>query len=158
MAMLAAEHAAGLNGRSKPRSTSSACRPEAASPSNWRPIILARSGGFARQHRVRLGSAGRRIQRQVAARVRAGASRPALALLAADLVPPWRGRYVAALTAGAIGPQLFADPDLQDLATTIEAEDEFDLAACGVVCSPTLLIAGGEDRFYSASCSWRRRR
>lgn len=34
------------------------------------------------------------------------------------------------------------------MATTIEAEDEFDLAACGVVHSPTLLIAGAEDRFY----------
>jgi hypothetical protein len=34
------------------------------------------------------------------------------------------------------------------MATTIEAEDEFDLARCGVVRSPTLLIAGAEDRFY----------
>jgi pimeloyl-ACP methyl ester carboxylesterase len=34
------------------------------------------------------------------------------------------------------------------MATTIEAEDEFDLAACPTVRSPTLLIAGGRDRFY----------
>ena len=57
-------------------------------------------------------------------------------------------RYLAALVAGVLGPRLFAVADLQDLATTIEAEDGFDLAACGVVRSPTLLIAGAEDRFY----------
>ena len=34
------------------------------------------------------------------------------------------------------------------MATTIEAEDEFDLASCPTVRSPTLLIAGGRDRFY----------
>ena len=96
----------------------------------------------------RLGTAGKRIQRQVAARIRAGATRQALAVAAADLVPPWRGRYLAALAASAFGPRLFAGADLQDLATTIEAEDGFDLAACGVVRSPTLLIAGAEDRFY----------
>lgn len=149
MAMLAAEHAAGLNWTFETPvdvvglSTGGSIAQQLAAdhPGAVRRLVLVSTA-------CRLGSAGRRIQRQVAARVRAGASRQALALLAAVLVPPWRGRYLAALTAGAIGPRLFADPDLQDLATTIEAEDEFDLAACGVVCSPTLLIAGGEDRFY----------
>jgi pimeloyl-ACP methyl ester carboxylesterase len=149
MATLAAEHAAGLNetfggpvdlvGMSTGGSIAqqlAADHPDAVS----RLLLVSTA--------CRLGSAGRRVQRQVAARVRAGASRQALAVAAAEFVPPWRGRYLAALVAGAFGPRLFAAADLQDLATTIEAEDGFDLAACGVVRSPTLLIAGAEDRFY----------
>jgi pimeloyl-ACP methyl ester carboxylesterase len=96
----------------------------------------------------RLGRTGRAAQRRMAARVRAGASRQALAVAAAALVPPWRGRYLAAVVAWTIGTRLFRTGDLADMATTIEAEDEFDLAACPVVRSPTLLIAGGRDRFY----------
>jgi pimeloyl-ACP methyl ester carboxylesterase len=34
------------------------------------------------------------------------------------------------------------------MATTIEAEDGFDLAHCPTITSPSLLIAGGRDRFY----------
>jgi pimeloyl-ACP methyl ester carboxylesterase len=68
--------------------------------------------------------------------------------LAAELVPPWRGRYLAAVLAWTVGPRLFGAEDLRDMATTIEAEDAFDLAACPVLRSPTLLIAGGRDRFY----------
>ena len=149
MAMLAAEHAAGLNGTfGRPVdvvgiSTGGSIAQQLAAdhPGAVRRLVLVSTA-------CRLGPAGRRIQRQVAARVRAGASRQALAILAADLVPRWRGRYLAALVAGVLGPRLFAVADLQDLATTIEAEDRFDLAACGVVRSPTLLIAGAEDRFY----------
>ena len=96
----------------------------------------------------RLGRAGRAAQRRVAARVRAGAPRQALAVAAAELVPPWRGRHLAALLAWTFGVRLFGAQDLRDLATTIEAEDEFDLAMCPTVRSPTLLIAGGRDRFY----------
>ena len=96
----------------------------------------------------RLGQAGRSAQRRVAARVRAGAPRQALAVAAAELVPPWRGRYLAAVLAWTVGPRLFGAEDLRDMATTIDAEDAFDLAACPVVRSPTLLIAGGRDRFY----------
>jgi pimeloyl-ACP methyl ester carboxylesterase len=96
----------------------------------------------------RLGRTGREAQRRVAARVRAGAPRQALAVAAAELVPPRRGRYLAGATAWAIGTRLFGTEDLGDMATTIEAEDEFDLAACSAVRSPTLLIAGGQDRFY----------
>jgi pimeloyl-ACP methyl ester carboxylesterase len=96
----------------------------------------------------RLGRTGRTAQRRVAARVRAGALRRALAVGAAELVPPWRGRYIAAVVAWTLGTRLFGAEDLGDMATTIEAEDEFDLAACPVVRSPTLLIAGGRDRFY----------
>jgi pimeloyl-ACP methyl ester carboxylesterase len=36
------------------------------------------------------------------------------------------------------------------MATTIEAEDAFDLAACfSPIRAPTLILAGREDRFYS---------
>ena len=39
--------------------------------------------------------------------------------------------------------------DLSDLATTIEAEDGFDLARCErTITAPTLIIAGDRDRFY----------
>jgi homoserine acetyltransferase len=34
------------------------------------------------------------------------------------------------------------------MATTIEAEDEFDLARLATVRAPTLLVGGGRDRFY----------
>jgi pimeloyl-ACP methyl ester carboxylesterase len=149
MAMLAAEHAAGISetvGRPVDVvgvSTGGSIAQQLAAdhPDAVGRLVLVSTA-------CRLGAAGKRIQRQVAARVRAGATRQALSLAAAELVPPWRGRSVAAVAAGAFGPRLFATADLQDLATTIEAEDGFDLAACGVVRSPTLLIAGAKDRFY----------
>ena len=49
------------------------------------------------------------------------------------------------------GPRLLAGgDDLADMATTIEAEDAFDLASCrSPIRRPTLILAGGEDRFYS---------
>ena len=34
------------------------------------------------------------------------------------------------------------------MATTIEAEDEFDLARLQTVQAPTVLVGGGRDRFY----------
>jgi pimeloyl-ACP methyl ester carboxylesterase len=39
-----------------------------------------------------------------------------------------------------------------DLAATIEAEDGFDLATCpSPILAPTLIIAGGRDRYYSVA-------
>jgi pimeloyl-ACP methyl ester carboxylesterase len=43
---------------------------------------------------------------------------------------------------------LFSESGLQDMATTMEAEDEFDLARLPTVRAPTLLVGGGRDRFY----------
>jgi pimeloyl-ACP methyl ester carboxylesterase len=98
----------------------------------------------------RLGPEGRRLQRRVAARVRAGARGQALALLGASLVPPGRGQLVAGLAGRLIGPRLVPDAQgLDDMATTIEAEDSFDLAACPPIRAPTLILAGREDRFYA---------
>jgi pimeloyl-ACP methyl ester carboxylesterase len=98
----------------------------------------------------RLGPEGRRVQRQVAARIRAGAYRRALAVMGADLVPPRRGRVVAGAVAWLAGPLVVPDRQgLDDMATTIEAEDEFDLADCRApIEAPTLLVAGADDRFY----------
>ncbi|MGI8571898.1 MAG: alpha/beta fold hydrolase [Solirubrobacteraceae bacterium] len=95
----------------------------------------------------RLGLSGRLLQRQVAARLRARATRQALAVMAAALVPPAARPWAGGL-AWTLGPRLFSNSGLQDMATTIEAEDEFDLAGLPTVQAPTVLIAGGRDRFY----------
>lgn len=99
----------------------------------------------------RLGAEGRAMQRRVAARIRRGARRQALAVLMAGLVPPRRGRVAAAALVWLAGPRVLAGgDDLADMATTIEAEDAFDLATCrSTIRAPTLILAGSEDRFYS---------
>ena len=99
----------------------------------------------------RLGPEGRALQRRVAARIRRGARRQALAVMMAGLVPPRRGQLAAATVAWLAGPRLLAGgDDLADMATTIEAEDAFDLAACpSPIRAPTVILAGSADRFYS---------
>jgi len=98
----------------------------------------------------RLGLDARRLQRQIAARVRAGAVRQALAVGAGALAPR-SVRLPAAGLGWLFGSCLFSPSGLQDMATTIEAEDAFDLARLPAVQSPTLLIGGGRDRFYNQS-------
>jgi pimeloyl-ACP methyl ester carboxylesterase len=99
----------------------------------------------------RLGPEGRRVQRQVAARLRAGARRQAFAVMGAGLVPPRRGQIPAGVMAWLLGPLVIRDRHgLDDMATTIEAEDGFDLANCRArIQAPTLIVAGGDDRFYT---------
>jgi pimeloyl-ACP methyl ester carboxylesterase len=98
----------------------------------------------------RLGETGRTLQRRVAARIRAAATRQALAVLAAGLVPPRRGQLAVAFLGYALGPRLLRDTgDFNDMATTIEAEDEFDLRSCAAIQARTLILAGRKDRFYS---------
>jgi pimeloyl-ACP methyl ester carboxylesterase len=99
----------------------------------------------------RLGPQGRTLQRRVAARIRRGAQRQALAVMTAGVVPPRRGQLAAAALAWLAGPRLLAGgDDLADMATTIEAEDAFDLATCrSPIRASTLILAGGADRFYS---------
>lgn len=98
----------------------------------------------------RLGRVGRRLQRRVAGRIRAGAGRQALAVMAAGLVPPSRGQTLAGAAAWLAASRIVEHPhDLDDMATTIEAEDGFDLAACRTpIRARTLILAGREDRFY----------
>jgi pimeloyl-ACP methyl ester carboxylesterase len=99
----------------------------------------------------RLGPEGRQLQRRVAARIRKGAHRKAIALMASDLVPPGPGRLPVGVVASVVGPLVLRDRQaLDDMATTIEAEDTFDLASCATpIAAPTLLVAGRDDRFYA---------
>src|SRR4051794_15441529 len=98
----------------------------------------------------RLGPAGRRQQRAEAARIRAGARRRAFAVMTAGLVPPGHGRTLAGLAGFLLGPTVFPDRgELDDMATTLEAEDVFGLAGREPIRAPTLIVAGGRDRFYT---------
>lgn len=98
----------------------------------------------------RLGPFGRSLQHTVAARVRRGARRQAIAALAAGLVPPRRGRSALAAAAFLVPHRLFGDAQgIEDMATTIEAEEAFDLARCEPIQASTLLLAGRDDRFYT---------
>jgi len=112
-------------------------------PDVVRRLVLVSTG-------CRLGPNAKLLQRQIAARVRAGATRQALAVMAGALVPP-----ALRLPAGCLGwllaPRWFSESGLQDMATTIEAEDAFDLARLPTVRAPTLLVGGGRDRFYDAA-------
>ena len=91
----------------------------------------------------RLGPVGKALQAQVAASIRRGAYRRAAAIAAAGLVPPWRGKVVAAAAGWLLARRLVRGPgQWADMATTIEAEDGFDLASCLVpISAPTLIVA-----------------
>jgi pimeloyl-ACP methyl ester carboxylesterase len=94
----------------------------------------------------RLGPVAKRMQRQAAARVRKGANGKALAVLARGLAPDDFAGIAAGAAARLAGPRLFKD--LGDMATTIEAEDAFDLADLAPIQSRTLIVGGGRDPFY----------
>lgn len=106
-------------------------------PGAVRRLVLVSTG-------CRLSPRTRRLQSDVAAQIRAGNGQRALASVAAGLFIPGGealGRVLAPFV-GRVG-------DLSDLATTIEAEDGFDLARCdGTIAAPTLIAAGSRDRFY----------
>ena len=99
----------------------------------------------------RLGPTGRKLQAQVAESIRRGRYRRAAATATAGLVPRRRGKIAAAVAGWLLAGQLVHSPeDWADMATTIEAEDGFDLAACATpITVPTQIIAGRDDRFYS---------
>ena len=99
----------------------------------------------------RISPESRILQRRVAARVRGGARRPALALMMTGIVPPRRGQLAAALVARLAPSRLLpSEDDLADMATTIDAEDAFDLAAChSPIRAPTLILVGSADHWYS---------
>jgi pimeloyl-ACP methyl ester carboxylesterase len=152
-AQIAAEHAdairEGLGGRADVMGVSTggsiAQQLAADHPDVVGRLVLASTG-------CRLEGSAKEMQRRVAARIRAGAPRRAMAVMAADLVPPWCGRTGAALAALLAGPGVLQhDHDLDDMAATIEAEDTFDLAKCPPIRARTLIVAGGRDRFYSRS-------
>lgn len=97
----------------------------------------------------RLENSGRRFQQEMATLAHRGARRQVFAQFARDLVPPWRGRTVAAAMMAGLGPLLYPHAgDLGDLAVTLDAEDGFDLRTLAPIQAPTLLVGGGADRFY----------
>jgi pimeloyl-ACP methyl ester carboxylesterase len=97
----------------------------------------------------RLSPEGRELQARVAAELRAGRTRAAAGLAAASLVP--RGFALPARAVGWLAARrvLPDDTTIADLASTIEAEDPFDLAACTrPIEAKTLIVAGARDAFY----------
>lgn len=96
----------------------------------------------------RLSAKARRLQSNVAGQIRAGNGRRALASVAVGIFLPG-GESVGRVLAPLAAPLVGRVGDLADLATTIEAEDGFDLADCdGTIRAPTLIAAGSRDRFY----------
>ena len=97
----------------------------------------------------RLGPVARADQAEMARLIRAGQPREAWASVLTDMLPAaLRGpaRPLSRLVAGRMTP---ADPT--DLLVTLEAEDAFNVkASLPRVTSPTLVIGGGRDVFYSA--------
>jgi pimeloyl-ACP methyl ester carboxylesterase len=82
----------------------------------------------------------------------AATKRPRLTMAAFgwDILPPWRGRTLAAATLFAFGPRLYPGcGDISDLHATLVAEAAFDLRTLPTISAPTLIINGGKDRFYT---------
>jgi pimeloyl-ACP methyl ester carboxylesterase len=97
----------------------------------------------------RLSPHGREVQRRFAELTRQGRSRRAYATLGPTLAATAAGgRAFAGLMWLFGASQRVEDP--ADMLVTVAAEDAFD--ACpelGRITAPTLLVAGGRDRFYS---------
>jgi pimeloyl-ACP methyl ester carboxylesterase len=151
MAALAADHAAAIRRLDAPvdvvgTSTGGSIAQQLAAdhPDVVRRLVLVSTA-------CRLGPVGRHMQRRIAARIRAGARRQAFAVMTGALVPARGGEIAVGALGWLLGPLLIRDPQgLDDMATTIEAEDEFDLATCREpIGAPTLILAGRDDRFYS---------
>ena len=151
MAELAAEHAEGLRKTfASPVdlmgvSTGGSIAQQLAAdhPDVVRRLVIGSSA-------CRLGTHGRTLQAEVGQLVRAGRIRSAAAVFARGLVPPWRGQALAGAAAYLLAPLALKDHQgLADMATTIEAEDSFDLARCeNPVAAATLVVGGSKDRFY----------
>jgi pimeloyl-ACP methyl ester carboxylesterase len=96
----------------------------------------------------RLGPCGREQQAEMARLIRTQEPRQAWASVIMLMLPgPLRGpaRPLSRLAAGPIVP---ADPT--DVLVTLDAEDAFDVKAdLSRVTAPTLVIGGGNDRFYT---------
>jgi len=98
----------------------------------------------------RLETTGREVQSRVAEYLRGGQDRSAVATLCADLAPVGF-RTLARGVGWAAAHRVLADAtNAADLASTLEAEDSFDLAQCSkAIEAITLIVAGGRDRYYS---------
>lgn len=110
-------------------------------PGSVRRLVLVGTG-------CRLSAKTRRMQARVAAHIRVGHPEQALASMIAGVLIP-HGEPLGGLIAPFLTRPARRLGDLGDLATTIEAEDSFDLASCdGTIQAPTLILAGARDRFY----------
>lgn len=98
----------------------------------------------------RLGPVGRSEQARLAELLRGGALRSAGGSVGASLMPVVLKPLGAAAGWLSAGWMLRSPRDAADLLSTLMAEDAFDLAHCdGAIGAPTLIVAGGRDRFYS---------
>ena len=102
----------------------------------------------------RLSPHGREVQRRFAELTQQGRSRRAYATLGPTLAATAAGgRFFAGLMWLFGASQRVEDPS--DMLVTVAAEDAFD--ACpelGRITAPTLMVAGGRDRFYSPELFW----
>jgi len=81
-----------------------------------------------------------------------GNPRLVMAAFARDVIPPWRGRNLAAGSMYLLGLRLYPGArDTNDLLVTLQAEDAFDLRELPVITAPTLIVNGGRDQFYRSN-------
>ena len=97
----------------------------------------------------RLSARGRAEQAQVAALLRSRRPRSAVRTVAATTAPRGTRTVLGVLAWAAAGRLVRGQAAADDLAETLEAEDQFDLAACArPVTAPTLVVMGARDRDY----------
>lgn len=106
-------------------------------------LVLLSSG-------CRLDGRGASTQREMIKIAGRGKPRLVIAAFAWDVIPPWRGRTLAAASMFALGLRLYPGArDTTDLLVTLEAEADFDLRDLPVITAPTLIVNGGRDQFYT---------
>jgi pimeloyl-ACP methyl ester carboxylesterase len=113
-------------------------------PRSVQRLVLACTG-------CRLSTTTKRMQARIAQHIRVGDRDQALAAMMLGIFIPQAQMLARPLApvAGRLGRRL---DDLDDLATTIEAEDDFNLASSGTTIeAPTLIVAGARDHFYPRS-------
>jgi pimeloyl-ACP methyl ester carboxylesterase len=110
-------------------------------PDVVRRLVLISTG-------CRLGTQARQEQADAAVLLRDNRVRQAGALLAMEVLF-WAGPAGRAV-GWLVAPQVLGGRRARaDLATTLEAEDLFDLASCASpIQAPTLILGGARDRFY----------
>lgn len=98
----------------------------------------------------RLAGYAEHTQRSMIRIAARGRPRQIMAAFGWDIVPPWRGRSLAAASMYAFGPRLYPGTgDVSDLHATLVAEAAFNLGTLPTISVPTLIVNGGKDRFYT---------
>jgi len=102
----------------------------------------------------RLSPHGREVQRKFAELTSQGRPRRAYAALGPTLAATAAGGRALAALMWLFGASQRAD-DPSDMLVTVAAEDTFDASPeLHRIAAPTLLVAGGRDRFYSPELFW----